>query len=276
MGPHVWKIEWDNETISIEKSGSLRAERAGAGLVQSPAGSTPSLGAPTTLPMRQHGMLALMMTKEWQPLPTDPSSNIGVSSGTGSVGSEPVPDSAPPELSGLPPSSLPQSSSVPMSGVTPSTSNVLTTECDDGDGLGDLQPFEDLGGDTSNDDLLFEDEVPALMDADAQMLRNLIGDTATVGGVTWTVIPASQESDVPEMVARFPSPGLVDGLPVRDQDVDLLRLWLAMYPGDIEEDVARLNYHGIRKKATWKLVTPREWVTFCGLIIAATRFHQKG
>ena len=102
------------------------------------------------------------------------------------------------------------------------------------------------------------------------------GDTTVVGGYTWTVIPEVVDCRVPEMEARFAHPGLDGGLPVRDADVDLLKLWLRLYPGDIEQDLGRLNAAGLRRKATFRQVTPREWVQFWGLILASTQYHAKG
>jgi hypothetical protein len=59
------------------------------------------------------------------------------------------------------------------------------------------------------------------------------------------------------------------GIPKRDGGVDLLALWLRLYPGNIDDDLERLNASTLRSRSTFRLVTFYEWVRFGGLILAA-------
>lgn len=70
--------------------------------------------------------------------------------------------------------------------------------------------------------------------------------------------------------------GLRGGLPYRDGDLDMLGLWIKMYPGDIPTDITRLNETALRTRTSFRPVTESEWVRFWGLIIAARQFNQKG
>mmetsp|Transcript_24839 Transcript_24839/g.63963 ORF Transcript_24839/g.63963 Transcript_24839/m.63963 type:complete len:234 (-) Transcript_24839:193-894(-) len=70
--------------------------------------------------------------------------------------------------------------------------------------------------------------------------------------------------------------GLRGGLPYRDGALDLLALWLKLYPGDVVQDLEKLNDYALRTRTTFRPVTKSEWVRFWGLVLAARQFNQKG
>ena len=83
----------------------------------------------------------------------------------------------------------------------------------------------------------------------AHLLASLIGNSTVANGVTWTVIQDVGDSTVAERAEMFEKPGLRDGLPVRNEDVDLLALWMLLYPGDMDEDLDKMNNAGLMKKS---------------------------
>ena len=89
--------------------------------------------------------------------------------------------------------------------------------------------------------------------------------------MTWTVVEASNNSTFDDRVDGFENVGLKDGLPYLNNEVDLLKLFLNLYPGNIEEDLNRMNEYGKQeyKKAGFTPVTMNELVTFFGLLIGA-------
>ena len=66
------------------------------------------------------------------------------------------------------------------------------------------------------------------------------------------------------------------GLPSRHASVDLVQLCVNLYPGDIDEDLNRLNVAGMLKRKGFNPVTPREWLAFWGLVAAASQYHARG
>jgi hypothetical protein len=109
-----------------------------------------------------------------------------------------------------------------------------------------------------------------------QLLASLVGSTTVANGVTWTVIGEVTDSTVAERAEKFEKPGLRGGLPVKNEDVDLLALWMLLYPGDMHDDIAKMNSAGLMKKVHWRLITPREYTQFWGLVIAGSQYHQTG
>jgi hypothetical protein len=94
----------------------------------------------------------------------------------------------------------------------------------------------------------------------------------------WTVVLAVTTYTRKERSADFREKGvgLKGGIPTsKDGDVDVLSLWLHLYPGKIEDDLCRMN-EGFRKKVSWKHVTQHEWVVFIGIICPARQFNQLG
>jgi hypothetical protein len=68
--------------------------------------------------------------------------------------------------------------------------------------------------------------------------------------------------------------GLKEGLHVTDGRVDILKLWLRLYPGDMHADLRKLNDEGLRKRADFRQVCPTEFVRFWGLMVAGTVYGQ--
>eukprot|EP00873_Tetraselmis_striata_P010849 jgi/Tetstr1/431113/TSEL_020829.t1 len=102
--------------------------------------------------------------------------------------------------------------------------------------------------------------------------------------VTWTVCgpdydpPITTEDRAADLMraAGGEATGLRGGLPYRDGALDLLALWLKLYPGDVVQDLEKLNDYALRTRTTFRPVTKSEWVRFWGLVLAARQFNQKG
>jgi hypothetical protein len=54
--------------------------------------------------------------------------------------------------------------------------------------------------------------------------------------------------------------GLKEDLLVTDGRVDILKLWLRLYPGDMHADLRKLNYARLSKRADFRQVSPAELV----------------
>jgi hypothetical protein len=95
--------------------------------------------------------------------------------------------------------------------------------------------------------------------------------------VTWTVVDNILDSTEQSRQATVgQAAGLRAGLPGADGDIDLLALWLTLYPGSIEDDLQRLNSQASLRKSTYRPVSMSEWVTFWGLVLGARQFHVRG
>eukprot|EP00873_Tetraselmis_striata_P037229 jgi/Tetstr1/457493/TSEL_044075.t1 len=102
--------------------------------------------------------------------------------------------------------------------------------------------------------------------------------------VSWTVCgpdydpPITTEDRAADLMraAGGEATGLRGGLPYRDGALDLLALWLKLYPGDVVQDLEKLNDYALRTRTTFRPVTESEWVRFWGLVLAARQFNQKG
>jgi hypothetical protein len=71
-------------------------------------------------------------------------------------------------------------------------------------------------------------------------------------------------------------PSLRGGIHEHDGGFDPLALWLRLYPGNIDNDLERLNASALRSRSTFRHVTIYEWVRFWGLILVALQFNHKG
>jgi hypothetical protein len=56
--------------------------------------------------------------------------------------------------------------------------------------------------------------------------------------------------------------GLKEGLPLTDGRVDILKLWLRLYPGDMPADLRKLNDACLSKRADFRHVSPAAFVRF--------------
>ena len=65
-------------------------------------------------------------------------------------------------------------------------------------------------------------------------------------------------------------------MPLINGQPDLLRLWLVMYPGDLQVHINAINAAGIRSNHTLHHVTEHEYVRFWGMCIAARQFSERG
>lgn len=59
-------------------------------------------------------------------------------------------------------------------------------------------------------------------------------------------------------------------------DVDMVQLCVSLYLGDIDEDLNKLNVVWLLKRKGFKLVTPREWLVFWGLVVGSAQYHARG
>eukprot|EP00951_Prasinocladus_malaysianus_P014340 scaffold108899_cov15-Prasinocladus_malaysianus.AAC.2 len=137
----------------------------------------------------------------------------------------------------------------------------------------DLAPVAD---DSSDDEEHFDPVAPSSRQHELDVLVGQeVPVTANRVTTTWKVIAQTADSTIEERssthFAGF-SGGLRAGLPTFSSGkIDYLALWLLLYPGDMDEDIKRLNQAGRdRGDKTWKDITAQEWVKFWGLIIAAT------
>jgi hypothetical protein len=62
----------------------------------------------------------------------------------------------------------------------------------------------------------------------------------------------------------------------KDGDVNMLSMWLYLYPSNIEDDLSHPNEEGFPKKAGLKPVAEYEWVVFIGIIYATRQLNQQG
>ena len=92
--------------------------------------------------------------------------------------------------------------------------------------------------------------------------------------VTWTVVSSNLEINTGRAFLPATNAGLVTGLPFRQGEPDLLKLWLQLYHGDIDKDIAQLN--SLLRSRGHRDITQHEYVKFWGLIIAARQFSEKG
>ena len=92
--------------------------------------------------------------------------------------------------------------------------------------------------------------------------------------VTWTVVSSNLEINTGRAFLPATNVGLVTGLPFRQGEPDLLKLWLQLYHGDIDKDIAQLN--SLLRSRGHRDITQHEYVKFWGLIIAARQFSEKG
>jgi hypothetical protein len=65
--------------------------------------------------------------------------------------------------------------------------------------------------------------------------------------------------------------GLKEGLPVTDGRVDVLKLWLRPYPGDIHADLQIINSVRLSKRVDFGHVSPPEYVRFWGFDASRNR-----
>ena len=264
VSANEWKVSWDGGVVTTEKSAALRVEymTAGREVIDAAATSFVVNARPIGIP------------ESYIPIPSTecaPSELLVPSSGFTYSN-----DVVPPSVSdSMPSGTHPATASMQTDGSSGQASSVPGTL--------DCHPWEDLDSGSSDDDdpepsgLTLHPLVAAGLSEDlAHTLGRLVGETHVSGGITWTVVQDVTEATTVERSQRLPEPGLKGGLPTKDSDVDLLGLWLKMYPGDMQDDINRINAQGLRQRYNWKLITQREFVTFWGLIIGASQFHQKG
>ncbi len=112
----------------------------------------------------------------------------------------------------------------------------------------------------------------------AEVLRREIGkvvsktkDGTTATGTVSTSTLASSSPPPPK-----PSAGLVDGLPLKQGEPDLLALWLKLYPGDMSKHIAAMNAVGLRSNSKFQLISEHEYVRFWGMATASRQFAASG
>jgi hypothetical protein len=61
--------------------------------------------------------------------------------------------------------------------------------------------------------------------------------------------------------------GLKEGLPLADGRVDVLKLWLRLFPGGMHVDLQKINKACLSKRLDFWQVNPQEYVRFWGLMV---------
>jgi hypothetical protein len=167
-----------------------------------------------------------------------------------------------------------------------SGSNDISTPTDAGETPGNTSEALDMEGDSSNDE-----GDPALPDDTAEVSQ-AVEDAAWPPPVplrqprtmaTWTVLQhddaAEHDPQANTTAVRAAQMGgqvgLKEGLPVTDGRVDILKLRLPLYPGDMHVDLRKLNDANLSKMADFRHVSPAEFVNF-GFDGSGNRLWAKG
>eukprot|EP00873_Tetraselmis_striata_P025536 jgi/Tetstr1/445800/TSEL_033446.t1 len=159
----------------------------------------------------------------------------------------------------------------------------------------DSQPGVELAkelGDSSGDEKAPEQDVggasPDDGRKDAAWISPAPGTTAVLKQgskiATWSMFNLDSAEEMAKMrdttaqreAARTLPVGLRDGLPIGVGSVDLVQLWVKMYPGDLSADLEKVNAASLRRSSTRKLISMREYVRFWGLVIAGALYSQQG
>jgi hypothetical protein len=159
--------------------------------------------------------------------------------------------------------------------IAGNTSEALDMEGDSSDDEGDPA----LSDDTAKDSQGVEDDVwvPRVHGATVKLRQ-----PRTV--VTWAVFQnddtAEHDPHVDTTAVRAAQMGgqveLKEGLPLTDGRVDILKLWLWLYPGDMHADLRELNDARFNKRADFRHVSPAEFVRYWGLMVAGAVYGQRG
>ena len=264
---HTWKVQWDDGVVTVEKSAAMRVEAATAGLDAS-VPATNSAAASTQHDRIDASYVPFNFT-ETQPQWTTTSGTAG------SAGADVVPASVDDSMyAGSLPTSLPTSNDYNFGSTSGSSTPSAGTNSNDLPSL--LQPVSESSDSEDSDDDPTQHPVVAAGGEPTHLLASLVGSSTVANGVTWTVIDNVMDSTVAERAEKFVNPGLRGGLPLKDYDVDLLGLWMLLYPGDMQSDLDKMNAAGLMKNVTWRQITPREYTVFWGLVIAGSQYHQQG
>eukprot|EP00873_Tetraselmis_striata_P019334 jgi/Tetstr1/439598/TSEL_028022.t1 len=173
---------------------------------------------------------------------------------------------------------------IPSIPVTSSPASILATEPQPADNLDmsaesqDSQPCVELAkdlGDSSGDEEAPEQYVggasPDDGHEDAAYISPAHGNTVVLKQgnkiATCSVFNSDNAEEMAKMrdttaqreAARTLPVGLRDGLPIGVGSVDLVQLWVMMYPSDLSADLERVNAAGLRRSSTHKLISMREY-----------------
>jgi hypothetical protein len=95
--------------------------------------------------------------------------------------------------------------------------------------------------------------------------------------VTWTVVDcnssSSREHLQPLCGELF---GLIVGLPIKNGDPDLLRLWLTLYPVNFEMHLNNMNAACLRMNHKFQVITEHEYVRFWGMYLTSRQYSKRG
>jgi hypothetical protein len=146
----------------------------------------------------------------------------------------------------------------------------------------DPQDYAQLEKDSDDEE---EDEPDEHLLGEAKVtLRRPVGAivekrAASEETTTWTVVTGVTKDTRIEWSALFHAKvvGPKGGIPMsEDVDVDLLIIVLIyLNPGNIEDDLSRLNEEGFRKRECWKRVTQHDWVGVIDIIYVAQQFNRQ-
>eukprot|EP00873_Tetraselmis_striata_P011764 jgi/Tetstr1/432028/TSEL_021502.t1 len=245
VGEGKWMVRWDHAPVDVQESGqALRCEQATAGRTPPSAASTPrgsvvsDTGTPTEIPSI--------------PATSSPASILAT---------EPLP-----------------ADNLDMSAESQDSQPCVELAKELCDSSGDEEaPKQDVGGASPDDS-----------HEDAAWISPALGTTVVLKQgskiATCSVFNLDSSEEMAKMrdttaqreAARTLPVGLRDGLPIGVGSVDLVQLWVMMYPCDMSTDLEKVNAAGLRRSSTQKLISMREYVRFWGLIIAGALYSQQG
>jgi len=107
-----------------------------------------------------------------------------------------------------------------------------------------------------------------------------------LGPITWEFVPngSCTRDDYPTVVGPSAQPDederpqreVIKGFTYSGRPGDLLKAWLRLYPGNIDDDVRKIDAEMKRYDPKSRTLTKGELVVFEGLILAATLVPQRG
>eukprot|EP00873_Tetraselmis_striata_P015222 jgi/Tetstr1/435486/TSEL_024391.t1 len=279
VGEGKWMVRWDDAPADVQESGqALRCEQATAGRTPPSAASTP----------RGQGSAVGPFVPPRPAAAADASAKaLGGSRGTIVTGGVVSDTGTPTEIPSIPATSSPAS----ILATQPLPADNLDMPAESQDSQPGVELAKELG-DSSGDEEAPEQYVggasPDDGHEDAAWISPAPGTTVVMKQgskiATWSVFNLDIAEEMAKMrdttaqreAARTLPVGLRDGLPIGVGSVDLVQLWVMMYPCDLSADLEKVNAAGLRRSSTQKLISMHEYVRFWELVIAGALYSQQG
>eukprot|EP00873_Tetraselmis_striata_P006595 jgi/Tetstr1/426859/TSEL_017073.t1 len=276
VGEVKWDVRWDGySAIAAESAHTICVEKPDAGREPNSAASAPRGQVVSAAP---NGHAAPFV-----PPRATASDSIG---GATNVTCSSVSDTGTPTELPAPTNSLPPTAPIPGAILAPDEPSP-----DSQDSLPDSREMQaelDDGESTDDQPTSMPEQDDAAATEDAAWIAPPPGTSMNLRQssktASWTVVNFAaadkmhrlKDTTAQREAHRTLPPGLLEGLPIGDGNVDMLKLWLTLYPGDIEADLERVNASGLRKSNTHKFISLREYVRFWGLVLAGSLYSQQG